>query len=150
MSCLKKACKLRLDHRRVDTIIQADRQAGLYPQPSNSTLRQKLSIHCSMWGAESLSRRTPGRKPPNSTQLVILLGVKMLHMRIRAQNHRIFILIDQQERVQVVGYSGHICELQIYLLSFTNKFKPQVINHKCIPENLFTALLLSEKQKRYA
>lgn len=29
----------------------------------------------------------------------------------------------------------------------TNKFKPQVINHKCILENLVKALLLSEKQK---
>jgi hypothetical protein len=68
---------------------------------------------------------------------------------LRITRRDIHSLIDQQERVQVVGYSGHICEecLQIYLLSFTNEFKPQVINHKCILENLVKALILSEKQK---
>jgi hypothetical protein len=77
------------------------------------------------------------------------LGSNAPYAHQSSESPDIHSLIDQQERVQVVGYSGHICEecLQIDLLSFTNKFKPQVINHKCIPENLFTALLLSEKQK---
>lgn len=70
------------------TIFQAGRQ--VYIRSLLAPRRGKnLSCRFSMCGAESLSRRTPGIKPPDSTQLVILLGVKMLRTRIRAQNHRI-------------------------------------------------------------
>jgi hypothetical protein len=87
------------------------RQAGLYSQPSDSALRQKpFNSLFDVWSGEfikedarqkasqfnSISYPTWGRNAPYANQ--------------SSESSNIDSLIDQQERVQVVGYSGHIFE----------------------------------------
>jgi hypothetical protein len=126
------------------------RQAGLYPQSSNSTLRQKpFKSLFDVWCGEFIKEDARQKASRFNSISYPAWGQNAPYANQSSESPDIHSLIDQQERVQVVGYSGHICEecLQIELFSFTNIFKPQVINHKCIPENFVKALLLSEKQK---
>jgi hypothetical protein len=126
------------------------RQAGLYPQSSSSAPRQKTFMSFfDVWCGEFIKEDARQKASRFNSISYPAWGQNVAYANQSSESPDIHSLIDQQERVQVVGYSGHICEecLQIYLLSFTNKFKPQVINHKCILENLVKALILSEKQK---
>ncbi|HEY3527149.1 MAG TPA: hypothetical protein VGK47_13190 [Nitrososphaeraceae archaeon] len=125
------------------------RQTGLYPQSSDSTLRQKpFKSLFDVWCGEFIKEDARQKASKLNSVSYPAWGQNAPYANQSSESPDTHSLIEQ-ERVQVVGYCGHICEecLQIDLLSFTNKFKPQVINHKCIPENLVKSLLLSEKQK---
>ena len=125
------------------------REAGLYPQSSSSKPRQKTFMSFfDVWCGEFIKEDARLKASRFNSISYPTWGQNVAHANLSSESPDIHSLIDQQERVQVVGYSGHICEecLQIYLLSFTNKSKPRVI-HKCILENLVKALPLSEKEK---
>jgi hypothetical protein len=124
------------------------RQTGLYPQSSDSTLRQKpFKSLFDVWCGEFIKEDARQKASKLNSVSYPAWGQNAPYANQSSESPDTHSLIEQ-ERVQVVGYCGHICEecLQIDLLSSTNKFKLQVINHKCIPENLVKSLLLSEKQ----
>ena len=51
---------------------------------------------------------------------------------------------------EIIGYCGRICQdcLEIELFASTDRRKPQVISHKCKPENLSSAFSIGENEKR--
>ena len=117
------------------------RQAGLYPQSSSSAPRQKpFMSFFDVWCREFIKEDARQKASRFNSISYPAWGQNVTYANQSSESPDIHSLIDQQERVQVVGYSGHICEecLQIDLL-FNHKEHTQVINHKCMPENLIKA-----------
>jgi hypothetical protein len=93
------------------TIFQAGRQAGLYPQSSNSTLRQKpFKSLFDVWCGEFIKEDARQKASRFNSISYPAWGQNAPYANQSSESPDIHSLIDQQERVQVVGYSGHICE----------------------------------------
>ena len=93
------------------TIFQAGRQAGLYPQPSSSTPRQKpFMSFFDVWCAEFIKEDARQKASRVNSISYPAWGQNVAYANQSSESPDIHSLRDEQERVQVVGYSGRICE----------------------------------------
>jgi hypothetical protein len=132
------------------TICRGGRQRCVPPPfPTIPSRAEPFSASALTHGFRSLQKRTPSRKHRVNSHTYLNWG----------QNER---YIDQHFALpkpaqathspgsEIIGYCGRICQdcLEIELFASTDRRKPQVIPHKCKPENLSSAFSIGENEKR--